>query len=62
VKLLGIGVQGIRAEKNGEISDEVADHKKHQQNAGDGYDGFLSYGRKNPQVRRAWTGSCGRGG
>jgi hypothetical protein len=44
VELLSIRVQGIWAEKNGEISDEVADHKKHQQNAGDGYDGFLSYG------------------
>jgi hypothetical protein len=44
VKLLSVGIQGIRTEKDGEIAEQVANNKKHQQNTGEGYDGFFSYG------------------
>ena len=62
MEFLGVGIQSVGAEENGQIADQMTDYEKDQQDAGDGDDCFLSYGRKNPQVRGAGTGTSGGGG
>lgn len=61
VELRRVGIQGVGAQEDGEVSKKVADDEGHKQDAGGGDDRLLAYGGEEPKLPGAGSGGFGCG-